>query len=343
MKLAILFGGTSYEHEISIVSAITLKTVLEGENPLFIFLDSKREFYLISEDKMTTSTFSSGNYKKEKHLHLINGGFEYKSLFLKELYNDLRVINLIHGADGEDGTIVSILEFYKIRAISPRKEASVLSYNKKLTKIFANSVGIKTLNYEIISFGEERKLKELNFPVIVKPLNLGSSIGVSVVESEKDFEYALDIAFSYDKSVIIEPFIEDVKEFNIAGTFTNRLIVSNIEEPQKEKFLDFEKKYMDFKRDEKIESANISKELKHELIMNFQKIYSPLFQGSLIRCDFFVINDEVYLNEINSVPGSLAHYLFDNFVDIVKNIHIPEQHKISVNYNYIEKIERAKG
>lgn len=343
MKLAILFGGISYEHEISIISAITLKKVLEGETPLFIFLDFKHEFYLISAENMTASFFSSGKYKKERKLHLIQGGFEYKGLFLKDIYNDLRVINLIHGAIGEDGTIFSMLEFFNIRIISPRREASILSYNKGLTKIYANSVGVKTLNYEILN-KSDRKLKNIKIPLIVKPLNLGSSIGVSVVRDIKEFDYALDVAFGYDNEVIIEPFIENVREINLAGTFTTRLQISNIEEPKKGDILDFDTKYLDFSRDSSIKfnNADISKELRQEMIKAFEKIYMPYFKGSLIRCDFFIINDEIYLNEINSIPGSLANYLFDNFVEILKNIYIPESHKISPSYKYINKIQKAK-
>ncbi len=341
MKLAILFGGTSYEHEISIVSAITLKKVLEGETPLFIFLDFKHEFYLIPSNGMIASHFSSGEYKKEKKLNLIHGGFEYKGLFLKKLFADLRIVNLIHGATGEDGTIFSMLEFNNIKTISPRREASILSYNKGLTKMYANSIGVKVLDYEIISRAD-RKIKKIAYPLIVKPLNLGSSIGVSVVKEHKDLEYALDVAFGYDNEAIIEPFIEGVRELNLAGTFTNRLQISTIEEPKKGAILDFDAKYLDFGREGSAKSADISKDLRKQMIEAFEKIYIPHFKGSLIRCDFFIINDEVYLNEINSIPGSLANYLFDNFVEILKNIYLPEMKKISPSYKYINKIQKAK-
>jgi D-alanine-D-alanine ligase len=343
MKLAILFGGASYEHEISIVSAITMKKVLSAEEPLFIFLDPNHDFYLIPAKKMKTDTFSSRAYKSEKRLKVVDGGFEYKSLFLKEVYSEVRVVNLVHGGDGEDGTLVSLFDFYNIQAISPSREASVISYNKSLTKLYANSIGVKTLPYEILYKDGIRRVEEINYPVILKPLSLGSSIGVSVVEKSEELDYALDEAFQYDDRVIVEPFIDGVKEYNLAGAFTSSLQLSRIEEPKKEKILDFDKKYLDFSRDEVVEEADISKELKRELISNFDKIYLPLFKGSLIRCDFFLIDDEVYLNEINSVPGSLASYLFDGFAELLKSIEIPNNDKIAVKYNYINKIQRAKG
>jgi len=343
MKLAILFGGTSYEHEISIVSAITLKNILQNENQIFIFLDFDHNFYKIDSENMFAKKFSDGTYKKERKLNLIKGGFESKGIFKSEKFTDFKVINLIHGGQGEDGTIFSLLEFHKIKTISPNREASTLSYNKNLTKIFANSIGVKTLEFETLHIRGDRKLQKLEFPVIVKPLSLGSSLGVSVVEKIEDFDYALDTAFEFEENIIIEPFIQNVKEVNLAGTFTDKLVFSNIEEPQKGEILDFETKYMDFSREETVAKAQISESLEQKLFDSFEKIYLPYFLGSLIRCDFFIIDDEVYLNEINSIPGSFANYLFPNFVDILKNIYIPTPHQIQTSYKYINHIQKAKG
>jgi D-alanine-D-alanine ligase len=180
LQLAILFGGESFEHEISIISAITIKKLLQ--NPIFIFLNDEQDFYLIPSDKMEASYFSSGSYKKEKKLHLIKNGFKIDSFMFKSNIENLKILNLIHGGQGENGEIFSLFNFYKIPIISPNREASILSYNKKLTKIFANSVNVKTLDYEILEIRGNRKIKNLQYPIIVKPLNLGSSLGVSVVK-----------------------------------------------------------------------------------------------------------------------------------------------------------------
>ena len=341
MRLAILFGGVSFEHEISIISAITLSKVLRGENPLFIFLDFQRNFYLISPENMKSSTFSSGTYRNEKKIFPTFGGFQYRTLFGKKKIDNIKVVNLIHGGDGEDGKIISLLEFYNIPAISPNREASIISYNKEYTKLFANSIGVKTLQYEIVHKGE-KYTPSLSYPLIIKPLRLGSSIGVSVVENERELGYGLDTAFQYDDTAIVEPFIKGVREFNIAGTYTKRLVLSKIEEPLKDKILDFDKKYMDFSRDGEVQEADIPPDIRSEIVKSFQKIYLPLFKGSLIRCDFFLIEDEIYLNEINSVPGSLANYLFDDFPSIIQNIEIPKSRTISTNYHYIERIQKAK-
>jgi D-alanine-D-alanine ligase len=344
MNLAILFGGSSFEHEISIVSAITVKKVLKGFTLSFIFCDANREFYLIDSSNMKSNHFSSGAYKKDKRVILRQGGFISKSLFG---FKDERVgtiLNLIHGRDGEDGKVASLLEFNHIAYISPRVDASVLSYNKLYTKLYAKSIGVKVVPYTLLNSSDSRDI-ELEYPIIIKPVRLGSSIGVSIVKSAKDLDYALDVAFEYDNQVLIEPFIEGVKEYNLAGCKTDEFELSIVEEPNKEEFLDFEKKYLDFSRDAKVSNADIPPELKVDIEESFKKSYGTLFEGAIIRCDFFVVDGEVLLNEINPIPGSMANYLFEDFSGMVKRLtsNLPKEPNIKIDYSYINSIQSAKG
>jgi D-alanine-D-alanine ligase len=344
MNIAILFGGSSFEHEISIVSAITMKKVLKKSTLTYIFVSAEREFYLVDTEKINSKLFSSGEYKKGKQLTLKKGGFFTEGMFGSKKVEFDVALNLIHGRDGEDGKIASLMEFFSIPFISPRMEASALSYNKLYTKFLAESLGVKTVAYEYLSKNDERKI-EMAYPVIVKPVRLGSSIGVSIVKDASEFDYALDVAFEFDTDVIVEPFIEGVKEYNQAGCLTDAWELSIVEEPQKEEFLDFEKKYMDFSRDSQVLSADISDELKEKIQQSFKKIYDPLFKGSIIRCDFFVVDDEVLLNEINPIPGSMANYLFPDFEGMVTRLSrtLPKEKNISVDYTYIHSIQSAKG
>ncbi|MCK4441752.1 MAG: D-alanine--D-alanine ligase, partial [Sulfurovaceae bacterium] len=148
-----------------------------------------------------------------------------------------------------------------------------------------------------------------------------------------------------DNQVLIEPFIEGVLEYNQAGCKTNDFELSIIEEPNKEEFLDFEKKYLDFSRDGKVVDADISKELKSDIQETFKKVYGTLFEGAIIRCDFFVANDEVMLNEINPIPGSMANYLFDDFEGMIERLinNLPKEPNIKIDYSYINSIQSAKG
>ena len=344
MKLTILFGGASFEHEISIVSAITLKDKLSSFDLSFIFCDGAHKFYLIEASKMKATTFSKGEHKKMPQLALTNGSFSQKGMFGSKEHTST-ILNLIHGGDGEDGTIAALLDFYSIKYIGPRKEACTFSYDKRYTKYLCDAIGVKSVAYEVFHKSEQKHLA-LPFPVIVKPASLGSSIGVSIVKEESDFDYALDTAFEYDSGVLVEPFIEGVKEYNLAGYMADgKMHFSIVEEPQKEEFLDFEKKYMDFSRSEQVLKADIDEELISKLKSNFEKVYRGLFEGSLIRCDFFVVDGEVLLNEINPIPGSMANYLFEDFgasLEALSNS-LPNSKRVKISYDYIHSISKAKG
>lgn len=344
MKLAILFGGASFEHEISIVSAITIKEKLSRFELSFIFCDQDHKFYMIDPAKMKAVTFSRGEHRKMPQIFLINGGFEQRGMFGSKRF-EMPVLNLIHGADGEDGTIASLFDFFGISFIGPRKEASMLSFDKHYTKWFAQSVGVKTLPYEVLRKDAPRTVTTA-YPFIVKPSRLGSSIGVSIVREANELDYALDVAFEFDEIVLIEPFIAGVKEYNLAGfSARGEITYSIVEEPQKAEFLDFEKKYLDFSRSAKVAEAEIGNSLVTQLQAAFKTLYSPLFEGALIRCDFFEIDGEIYLNEINPIPGSIANYLFEDFSGAIHKLlgSLPDKKAIRVQYDYIHSISQAKG
>ena len=345
MKIAIVFGGISFEHEISIVSSIAMKEVLNDEL-IYLFLDASRDMYHIPTNIIKSKLFSSGEYKKFDKVYFQKGGFYKKGGFLskdKEIEYDV-VLNLSHGGDGEDGVLSSVLDFYNIPFIAPRTEACVVSSNKFLTKGYASSVKVNTLDYKYYTKGE--KVVVDSFPIILKPVKLGSSIGVSIVKSQEELAYALDVAFEFDNAIIIEPFISGVKEYNLAGTKVNgEFRFSIIEEPQKAEFLDFDKKYLDFARTSKALEVDLGEKLNNEIKESFKRIYNTLFEGSIIRCDFFVVEDKVYLNEINSIPGSMANYLFEDFDTLFEEVasNLPIKKDIPITYEYVNKIQASKG
>ncbi len=345
MKIAIVFGGLSYEHEISIVSSIAMKDVLRNEL-VYIFIDKNRDLYEIPSSKINSKLFSSGNYSKFDKVFLKKGGFyKLSGLFKKEQNIDFDlVLNLSHGGDGEDGILSSVLDFYNIPFIAPRTEACVVSSNKFITKGYAQSVDVLTLPYKYYTKSDSIKVDM--FPVILKPVKLGSSIGVAIVKNQEELSYALDVAFEFDDAIIIEPFISGVKEYNLAGTKVNgEFIFSIIEEPQKTEFLDFDKKYLDFSRTSKAKEVDLGEKLNNEIKESFKRLYNTIFEGSIIRCDFFVVEDKVYLNEINSIPGSMANYLFSDFQDLFTKVasNLPKKKHIPITYEYVNKIQSAKG
>lgn len=343
MKIGIVFGGKSFEHEISIVSSIAMKDVLKNEL-IYIFLDQDRTFYHIPTPTIKSKLFSSGEFKKCDVLMIKNGGFFKKAMFGEKPLDVDVLLNLTHGGDGEDGVLSSLFDFYDLSYIGPRREACSVSSNKFLTKGYAHSVNVKTIDYTYYTKNDDVIINA--FPVIIKPVRLGSSIGVSIVKSQEELEYALDVAYEFDDAVIIEPFIAGIKEYNLAGTKINgEFKFSIIEEPQKADFLDFDKKYLDFSRTSKALAADISDELQEKIKSAFKSIYNTQFEGALIRCDFFVIDEEVFLNEINPIPGSMSNYLFEDFNSILTSLAqtLPKQKNIKIDYTYVNKIQASKG
>ncbi len=336
MKYGVIFGGASFEHEISIVSAITIKERLDIS--AFIFVDEERDFYLIDKENMKSSYFAKREYKKAKKLTLKKGGFFTQGLFKKRVEFDV-AINLIHGRDGEDGKLPALLEWHGILAITPNVEACVISFNKLFTKMYAKEIGVSVIEYEVIN----KPQTKFDFPVIVKPARLGSSIGVSIAKNKEELKYAFDVAREFDDLIIVEPFIEGIEEYNLAGCYANEWIFSKLEKVDKKEYLDFEKKYMDFSRKE-VKLVEDGK-LKPKFEETFKRIYNKTFKNALIRCDFFYKDGIIYLNEINPIPGSLANYLFDDFRSVIDRLakSLVTEEKIKIEYQYINKINQAKG
>lgn len=338
MQYAMVFGGNSYEHEISIVSAVTVAKLLD--DVIFIYVSFDNEFYLIDKNNMNANYFAKGGFKNLKPLVLKQGGFYLKKLLGEEKVEFDIAINIVHGKDGEDGKLASMFDFYNIKYIGPRTAACVLSFDKHLTKLYANEVGVKTIAYKLL----ESKNDEVELPVILKPARLGSSIGINIVKNKEDFAYAYDSSYEFDDKILAEPFIENIQEVNLAGFFDGEKIVfSKIEEPKKNGHLDFDQKYLSFKQ-EKIEEVKLNDELVNKLKDAFTRLYLPLFKGALIRCDFFIKDNEIYLNEINPNPGSYANYLFDDFKSSLEKLakSIESDFKIKENFTFLNKIVRAK-
>lgn len=347
MNFIVIFGGESYEHEISIVSAITLKKELKNI-AYFIFIDADNEMFLIPHNAMKSTHFSTYAYKKNTKLSFVKGGFLEQGFFKKQILQGI-VINLIHGKSGEDGQIPSILDFYNIAYIGPRIQASVISFSKELTKIYAKSLGVQVLDFQTFT-KSTIKNANITFPCIIKPSHLGSSIGIAVAKDKNDLSYCLDCAFEFDESVIVEDFIPHIREFNLAGCkVKDEFIFSMIEEVKKNELFAFEDKYLDFQGSKAKQEADLSDEIKATIKAYFMKIYEDCFEGALIRCDFFMLEkdgrSEIYLNEINPIPGSLAYYLFDDISHILQQLsqNLPKKRFIPIKYHYISRIQAQKG
>ena len=288
-KVLILFGGNSSEHEISCKSVIN---VIENiDTNLFNF-------------KVVGITKDNRWIECNKE-NIINNNW----YLLKEIDNIIKyikefdvVLPVMHGIGGEDGKLQGMLELFDIKYVGSNMEVSAIGMNKYLSKIFFNSINIPQVPY--IKYNNNLDdIINMGFPLIVKPCNGGSSIGINKVTNEKELKKAIEEALSYDKNIIVEKFIK-AREFECAVLETDNILVSNIGEIKfNNSFYDYEDKYKNHV--DIVIPADISEELKEKIKYYSKKIFTELGCKNLCRIDFLYDKDTeaLYLNEINTLPG----------------------------------------
>ncbi len=323
-KIAIIYGGNSLESDVSVLTA--LKTAHEFDNNgwkyILVYLDHDGNFFtgkaLLDKDNYEKlKDFKKGEFKHQN-------GSSYFKVGMKKYYFDYALI-LGHGKGIEDGTVGAYFDTLKIPCIYSGIYNASLLQDKALCKRVLSTFKIpqtkfKSLNvstYQTIDFNLETFLKQLHFPLIVKPCHLGSSIGVSKVKEVKEAKEAIEVAFYYDDEVVIEEAIDNLKEVNIAilGDF-ERVRLSSLETVNNnDEVLSFADKYE--KTDKsftRIIPSDVDESIAEQIKTISIKVFKMLSCSGVVRFDFLYDqkNRKVYLNEINTIPGSLAYYLFED-------------------------------
>ncbi len=277
-KIGLIYGGKSFEHDVSIKS----------KNSVINNINKKYDVSEIYVDK-------DGNWYKDGKL--LENIIEY----LKEL--DI-VFPLIHGNIGEDGKLQGLLETFNIKYVGSNTISSALAMDKGFCKTILDKYNIKQVPYIIVN--KKSKIKEIiekfTFPVIIKPANGGSSIGISVANNTNELIKALSNAFKYDKKVIVEEFIK-ARELEVGIITNNGIITSSVGEIKSNGFYDYEAKYI--KNTEVIVDTNLKKEIILKIKETARNVFKILECNDFARCDFLYdeTNDELYFNEINTIPG----------------------------------------
>ncbi|MCX8074229.1 MAG: D-alanine--D-alanine ligase [Clostridia bacterium] len=308
IKLLVIFGGMSSEHEISCISA---GNVLENIN---------KTKYIITKagvDKFGNWYIYNGDNKNIK----ANIWLEDKDR-LKTVDNIIEVIKacdvaypILHGKYGEDGTIQGLFELLNTKYVGCNYTTSAIGMDKEYSKILAKSVDIPIVEYQVLKKHEKLDLK-LSYPLIVKPNGAGSSYGVTKVNNSYELDKAIKLAFEFDEKILIERFIP-AREIECAVLGNNNYIISDLGEivPANE-FYDFEAKYESNASICKIPAQIDQKEEIREYVKRFSNVIG--IKG-LSRIDFFVAKDtnNVYFNEINTMPGftdiSMYPKLIENY------------------------------
>ena len=315
-NVAVFFGGESVEHDVSVITGtLTLNSIdknLFNPIPIYVAKDGR---WFTGEILKDVDEYKTLNQKKLIEVILKSGRnqlFQIKGKKLKPLLAIAVAINCMHGERGEDGCLAGVLSMSNIPLASPNLLASSVCMDKSFTKTVMKGLKIKTLPSVSVGekFNEKEVFSKLKLPLIVKPNSLGSSIGISKVNKKEDLTSAISFAKKFGERVIIEPFLKDFIEINCA-VYRDRhgkIVVSECERPVgKDEVLSFDDKYKSGKR---IFPADISEKLSSKIKDTTKKVYSELYADGVLRIDYLVSGDEIYLNEVNTVPGSLACHLF---------------------------------
>ncbi|CDC61847.1 d-alanine--D-alanine ligase [Clostridium sp. CAG:417] len=352
IKVGVIFGGESAEHEVSIISAIQAINKMNEEKydiiPIYITKD--RQWYTGAmlkdidsyQDLSLIKKYATNVVLVEKNNRFILQ--KKKGLFKREVAEIDIAFPIVHGTNVEDGVLQGYLQTIGIPFVGPNTYASVVGQDKVFMKAIFEKEDLPLSKYVWFYDSEYKtdkdevlkKIAKLKYPLIVKPATTGSSIGISYAEDEAKLCEAIDDAINYDTKILVEEVVENLKEVNISvlGNYEHQKL-SVIEEVNgHNKFLTYEDKYIGggktkakfgvksvpsckgskgmLSASRKI-PADLSDKLKEEVETVAKKAFKALGSSGCCRIDFLIDSkkNKVYVNEINSIPGSLAFYLWE--------------------------------
>ena len=332
-KLCVIFGGESSEHDISIITGMQLAKNFYTEQIEKIYFGLDNKFYLAS--KVNDLKFFENKQKIKLQEIIFRDGAVYKvGLTLKKLFDVECVINCCHGGAGENGDLAGFFQVNRIKYTSANSCASHIAMDKSLTKELVKDVvpTVKGVKVTKSNFEESTKFidETFTFELIVKPNSLGSSIGVKACNIENYKEH-IEAIFEMGDDALVEERVVEIAEYNQA-CFKSKdgLVLSAIEHPiSKHEFLTFEDKYKTkskTKGSDREIPANISPELEEKIINYTSKIYEKLNMSGVVRIDYIYdkATNTLYFNEINTIPGSMAFYLYEplgiDYITLVENL-----------------------
>lgn len=304
IKLTIIFGGQSNEHDISIASANSImKHIHKYKYEIsLIYIDQDGKWYDCKDINDLSNIKTIDNYNVLQKSDI--------------------VFPVLHGKYGEDGTIQGLLDMMNVKYVGCGLSSSMVAMDKELTKIVLNSINIPQAKYICIrkdDYNLNNILtiidQNIKYPLFIKPCRSGSSVGINKVYNQEGLEQYIDIAFQYDDKVIIEEYIEG-REIEVGILGNKELIISNIGEiVTKDDFYSYNSKYHN-NNSKTIIPNDIDDTIIYKIKASAIAIYKFLNCKGLSRLDFFVHKDKIIFNEINTMPGftniSMYPILFNN-------------------------------
>lgn len=325
MRLGVFFGGRSSEHQVSLMSATSVIGAIDKDKYQVIMFGITREGRWLLYDGLVEH-LEDGSWQAEAEAALAADPQKYSVTIMGTGDSSLKqridfALPVLHGPYGEDGTIQGLFEMIGIPYGGSDVIGSALAMDKIAAKQVFSVMDIRQVPYvwveaEDLPQREEwmkhKIYKRLKFPVFVKPANMGSSVGLSKVNSDEELDAAIQLACRYDRRIIIEQGIE-CRELETAVLGNHVAEVGAVGEiiPSHD-FYDYEAKYFDDGKSKLCIPAQLTDEQQREIRHIAAKAYKALDCRGYARVDFLMDKNtgEIYLNEINTIPGFTKYSMF---------------------------------
>ncbi|MEZ4103847.1 MAG: D-alanine--D-alanine ligase family protein [Candidatus Paceibacterota bacterium] len=341
VKILLIYGGQSTEHEVSVLSARNIHQSLDEKKykVSLIKIDKDGKWFWINQDHLFSDQIEDFDRKKgcgsEVVVDFNNKSFcELGDNIIKHKFDV--VFPVLHGLYGEDGTIQGLLRMLDIPFVGSGVLGSAVGMDKDIMKRLLREAGLPVgkffvlhKNIKTVAFAEVKK--KLGLPLFIKPANQGSSIGISKADNEMDYKVGIEKAFLYDTKVIVEEYIEGREiECSVLGNDnpTVSLLGEIVTDKTSHKFYSYEAKYLNENGVSLIAPIKLSKAKIKQIQDMAVNVFKVLNSAGFGRIDFFLCKDgSLYVNEINTIPGFTSLSMYTKLWEVsgVSNIELVDK------------------
>ena len=343
IKVGVIFGGETVEHEVSVISAVQAMEHLNQDKyeiiPIYISKDRIWYTGAMLKDIDVYKDFNElKRYAKQVVLTKVKDTYYLqttKGLFRKNVTDIDIMFPIVHGNNVEDGTLQGYLETVGIPHVGSSVLGSALGQDKVVMKQVFAAMNLPIVNYTWFfdsDYADDpekifKDVKKIGYPVVVKPAMLGSSVGITFVKAEKDLANAIEEAMKYDSKVVVEKAVENLVEVNcsVLGNYSHQEASVIEEVTSDDEILTYQDKYVGGSKGKikgpskgmasasRIIPARISKTLEDDIKETSKKVFRCLNLSGVCRIDYLIDkkSNKFYINEPNTIPGSLAFYLWE--------------------------------
>lgn len=318
MKIFLVYGGKSAEHDVSLMSAFSIIKEVYYEYYEVIPVYITREGNWLKGKSVTDAS----QVESAEDMKIQEAGTPLNFAELQE--ENVIVFPVLHGPNGEDGTVQGLFEVLNVPYVGAGVLASAAGMDKVISKVLFADAGLPQLPYEVVKVTDWKVEPEevvktieesLGFPAFVKPANLGSSVGISEAKNKTALKEAIDLAFEYDHRVVVEKGVK-AREIEVA-VLGNEDVNTSVpgELVKQQEFYDYEEKYINNDVTLQI-PAELPEETIRQLRQYAAKAFLAIDGSGLTRADFFITDDnDIYINEINTFPGFTPYSMYPKLWD----------------------------